>query len=58
MLLGVIWESKIPHCMDYYDYRIIIKELAEQFEEQFTLLGENTVKCITYSVPIEKEVKK
>ena len=36
------------------DYHFIIKDLAEQFEKQFTCLGENTKKRITFSVPIEK----
>ena len=39
-----------------YDYHFIIKELAEQFKKQFTCLGENTEKYITFTVPIEKEV--
>ena len=30
--------------------------LVEKFEGQFTCLGENTEKSITFSVPIEKEV--
>ena len=30
--------------------------LVEKFEGQFTCLGENTEKCITFSFPIEKEV--
>ena len=34
----------------------MIKELAEKFKKQFTFLGENTEKCITLTVPIEKEV--
>ena len=38
-----------------YDYHFIIKELAEEFEGQFTCLGENTEKYITFSVPIDKE---
>ena len=38
-----------------YDNHFIIKELAEEFEKQFTCLGENTEKCITFAVPIEKE---
>ena len=41
-----------------YDYRYIIKELAEEFKEQFTCLEENTEKYITFAVPIEKEVTK
>ena len=39
-----------------YDYNFIIKELAEEFRKQFTCLEENTKKCITFTVPIEKEV--
>ena len=40
----------------YYDCHFIIKELSEEFGEQFTCLGENTEKYITFSVLIEKEV--
>ena len=36
------------------DYHFTIKELAEEF----TCLGENTEKCITFTVPIEKEAKR
>ena len=32
--------------------------MAEEFEEQFICLGENTEKYITFSVPIKKEVKR
>ena len=39
-----------------YDYHVIIKEVAEEFKKQFTCLGENTEKYITFTVPIEKEV--
>ena len=39
-----------------YNYYFIIKELGEEFKEQFTCLGENTKKYITFRVPIEKEV--
>ena len=38
-----------------YDDHFIIKELAEEFEKQFTCLGENTEKYITFTVPIGKE---
>ena len=38
------------------DYHFIIKELAEEFEGQFTCLWENTETYITFSVPIEHEV--
>ena len=36
-----------------YDYQ---KELADEFKKQFTYLGENTKKYITFMVPIKKEV--
>ena len=39
-----------------YDYHFIMKELVEEFEGQFNHLGENIEKCISFSVPIEKEV--
>ena len=39
-----------------YDYHFIIKELAEEFKKQFTCLGKNTEKYITFTIPIEKEV--
>ena len=51
--------KKIPivfHNGSSYDYHFIIKELAKKFEKQFTCLGENTEKYITFTVPIEKEV--
>ena len=32
--------------------------LAEEFEKQFTCVGEKTEKYITFTVPIEKEVTK
>ena len=53
--------KKIPvvfHNGSTYDYRFIIKELAEEFEGEFECLGENTEKCITFSVPIKKEITK
>ena len=34
----------------------IIKKLREEVEKQFTCLGENTGKYITFKVPIRKEV--
>ena len=37
---------------------IIIKELSEEFNKQFTCLGESNEKYITFTVPIEKEVTK
>ena len=39
-----------------YDYHVIIKELSEEFKKQFTGLGENTEKNITFTLPIGKEV--
>ena len=51
--------KKIPivfHNGSNYDYHFIIKELAEEFKKQFTCLGENTEKYVTFTVPIEKEV--
>ena len=39
-----------------YDYHFMIKVLAKEFNEQFTCLGENTEKDITFAVPIEKKV--
>ena len=39
-----------------YDYPVIIKDLAEEFKKQFTCLGENTEKCITFTFLIEKKV--
>ena len=51
--------KKIPivfHDESDYDYHFIIKELAEEFKKSFTCLGESTEKCITFTVPVEKEV--
>ena len=33
-----------------------MKELANEYKKQFTCLGENNGKYITFTVPIEKEV--
>ena len=44
------------HNGSIYDYRFIIKELVEECEGQFTGLGKNTKKYITFFVPIEKKV--
>ena len=44
------------HNSSKYDYRFIIKELAEEFRgEECECLGENTEKYISFSVPIKKE---
>ena len=39
-----------------YDYRFIVKKLAEEFKKQFTCLEENTEKYITFTVSIGKKV--
>ena len=50
--------KKVPvvfHNGSTYDYHFIIKQLAREFKGSFECLGENTEKCITFSVPIKKE---
>ena len=37
-------------------FHFIIKELEEEFKDQFECLGENTEKYNTFSVPIKKEL--
>ena len=54
-LSGCGFESS---CGSNYDYHFIFNELAKKFEGQFEALGENTEKFKTFSVPIEKEIKK
>ena len=39
-----------------YDYHFFIKELAEEFKNQFFSLGEKTEKNKIFRVPIEKKV--
>ena len=39
------------------DYHFIINELVKEFDGKFECLGENTEKYITFSVPINKEIK-
>ena len=46
------------HNCSTYDYHFVIKELAQEFEGELECLGENTEKCITFSVPIKKETTK
>ena len=48
--------SIVFHNGSNYCYHFIIKELPVKFKKQFTCLGENTEKYITFIVPIEKEV--
>ena len=38
-----------------FDYHFIIKDLEEKFKKQFTCLGENTYKFVTFTVPAEKK---
>ena len=38
------------------DYYFVIKELAEEFEKQFTCFVENAEKYMAFSFPIQKEV--
>ena len=40
-----------------YDHHFIIKELAEEFKKQFTCLGQNAEKCITFTVPQKKKLQ-
>ena len=47
---------EVFHNGSNYDYRFIIKELTEEFKKQFICLGKNTEKCVTFTIPIEKEV--
>ena len=53
--------NEIPvvlHNGSTYDYHFIIRELAEECEEELECLGENTEKYTTFSVPIKKEITK
>ena len=51
--IPIVFENGSDH-----DYHFIIKELAEESKKQFTSLGENTEKYLTFTVPIEQEVKR
>ena len=46
------------HNGSIYDYHFIIKEPAQEYENQSNCLGENTAKYLIFSVPMEKEVIK
>ena len=48
----------ICHNGSNYDYSFIIRNAAEEFVGKFLFLGENAEKHISFSVPIEKEVKR
>ena len=45
------------HNSSTYDYHFIIKELAKEIKGNFECLGENTEKCIKFSVPIKKKIE-
>ena len=50
--------KRIPivfHNGSTYNYRFVIKKLAEEFKGEFECLGENTEKYITFSVLLKKE---
>ena len=52
--------KKIPiffHNRSNYNYHFIIKELSKQFKKQFTCLGENIEKYITFTIPIKKKLQ-
>ena len=52
-------KKEIPavfHNGSTYDYYFIIKYLARKLKGNFTRLGENTEKYITFSVPIKKVI--
>ena len=55
-LLIVFAIPTVIHNGSTYDYHLIINELANEFKGQFECLGENTKKCIIFSVPIKKEL--
>ena len=48
----------VIHNSSNYDYHFIIKELANEFEEQFECFGENKEKNKTFSIPMKNEIKK
>ena len=51
--------KKMPvtfHNGSNYDYHFIIKELWEEFKKKITCCGENTEKCIIFTVLIETKV--
>ena len=37
------------------DYHFILRKTAEEFKRQFECFRENSEKCITFSVPLQKE---
>ena len=54
--LRYIVPKEIPivfHNSSTYDNHFIIKELVREFDGNFEFLGENTEKCITFSVTLK-----
>ena len=46
------------HDRSKYDGDIIIKQLANEFDsDEFDCIGENTEKYISFSIPIDVEIK-
>ena len=48
----------VVHNGSKYYYHFVIKKLAEEFKGDFECLGENTEKCITFSVSLKKKMMK
>ena len=44
------------HNGSIYDYHFIMKELEEEFQEEFECLGENAKKRINFSIPIKMDL--
>ena len=44
------------HNASTYDYHFIIKQLAEEFKDQFECLGENTKKYLLFQYQLKKNV--
>ena len=44
------------HNGSWYDHHFIITELLEEFKKQFTCLGENIEKYVTFIFSVEKEI--
>ena len=45
------------HNGSIYDYHFIVKELAKEFDGNFSCLSANTEKYITFSVPLKKKIE-
>ena len=59
--LKFIVTNKIPavfHNGSNYDYHFIIKEIANEFKDEFKCLAKNTENYKTFSALIEKEIRK